>query len=347
MAWGGAKSGAWTARACLLVPCVALAVACGGGDGSTDGGRADGGGGSDARSGRDAGADDAGPADSGGRDAGDVDSGGGVDAGETDDGGAGGGAPRCPAPLPDSWIFCDDFESGDVASRYFEFSEDDGDFRRVEGTAASGSHSMEVVWQPGEVGAGGMKVTFGRNPIGTMHRTDEDFDEVYWRMRVRHEEGWEGSPAKLSRATAFSQSDWSQAMIAHLWSSGDVLIGDPAACVSGTAVRCSGYNDFDELEWLGQMPGSTPIFSTADSGRWRCVEGHVRLNTPGESDGVFEFWIDDAIEASESDMNWRDSWTDYGINAVFFENYWNDGSPREQRRWFDDIAIATTRIGCD
>ena len=136
-------------------------------------------------------------------------------------------------------------------------------------------------------------------------------------------------------------------MIAHLWSKGDVLIGDPAGCVSGSSVRCSGYNDFSQLDWLGQMPGDTPIFSTEDSGRWRCVEGHVRLNTPGSSDGVFELWIDDALEARRTDLDWRGSYTSYGINAVFFENYWNEGSPVEQRRWFDDIAIATERIGCD
>ncbi|MBW2459127.1 MAG: hypothetical protein JRI68_31810 [Deltaproteobacteria bacterium] len=79
---------------------------------------------------------------------------------------------------------------------------------------------------------------------------------------------------------------------------------------------------------------------------WRFIEGHARLNDPGSANGVFEFWIDDNLEASRSDMDWRGSWTEYGINAVFFENYWNSGSPVEQRRYFDDIAIATVRIGC-
>jgi hypothetical protein len=36
----------------------------------------------------------------------------------------------------------------------------------------------------------------------------------------------------------------------------------------------------------------------------------------------------------------------YAINAVFFENYWNDGSPREQERYFDDIVISTAPVGC-
>ena len=97
-------------------------------------------------------------------------------------------------------------------------------------------------------------------------------------------------------------------------------------------------------DWL---VGDTPIFSEASSGRWFCVEGHVRLNSVGQSNGLFEFWIDDALEARNDALNWRGSWDDYGINAVFFENYWNDGAPEELRRWFDDLAVATVRIGCD
>ena len=34
------------------------------------------------------------------------------------------------------------------------------------------------------------------------------------------------------------------------------------------------------------------------------------------------------------------------INAVFFENYWNAGSPLTQERYFDNIIISTSRIGC-
>jgi hypothetical protein len=269
-------------------------------------------------------------------------------AGASPTGGAG-GAPGalCPSPLPSSWIFCDDFESaGAVADRYFEYDDNGGDFVPVSSEAHSGSHSMQVSWQQGEVGAGALHVTFGRNPLGSVVRPDEDFGEIYWRVYLLNQPGWVGSPDKLTRATAFAAADWSQAMIAHLWSSGDVLMGDPASCVSGSTVQCVGYNDFAHLSWLGQMPGVTPLFATEAAGVWRCVEGHVRLNTPGASDGVFEFWIDGQLEAARSDLDWRGSWQDYGINAAFFENYWNAGSPVEQKRYFDDIAIAVEPLGC-
>src|SRR5439155_1498988 len=33
------------------------------------------------------------------------------------------------------------------------------------------------------------------------------------------------------------------------------------------------------------------------------------------------------------------------INAVFLENYWNQGSIKRQARWFDDFVISTRPIG--
>ncbi|HEX5436668.1 MAG TPA: hypothetical protein VFW98_05895, partial [Gemmatimonadaceae bacterium] len=67
---------------------------------------------------------------------------------------------------------------------------------------------------------------------------------------------------------------------------------------------------------------------------------------PGQSNGSFELWIDGALEAQETTLNWLGSYSDYGINAVFFENYWNKGSPVAQDRYFDDLVVSTKRIGC-
>jgi hypothetical protein len=61
---------------------------------------------------------------------------------------------------------------------------------------------------------------------------------------------------------------------------------------------------------------------------------------------VQEFWIDDQLEARGEDLDFVGSYTDYAINAVFFENYWNDGSSQDQFRYFDDIVVSTSRIGC-
>ena len=109
---------------------------------------------------------------------------------------------------------------------------------------------------------------------------------------------------------------------------------------------CQGYNDFDHLQWLGNQDGTTPIFATDHSGIWYCIEAHVKLNDPGESNGVQEFWIDGNLEARRENLDFVGTYQDYALNAVFFENYWNNGSPVEQERYFDNIVVSTERIGC-
>jgi hypothetical protein len=211
---------------------------------------------------------------------------------------------------------------------------------------------MRVVFQQDEVGAGGMKLGFGRNPNSYMNkgiRESEDFREIYYRMYLKMQEGWEGNPAKLSRATVFtSSSDWSQAMIAHLWSDGNYhLLVDPVRCVDDAGnVKCIGYNDFSHMSWIGNKSGVTPIFDAEHDNAWYCVEAHIKLNDPGQSNGIQEFWIDGDLEARRDNLNFVGTYTDYAINAVFFENYWNLGSPKEQERYFDNIVVSTDSIGC-
>jgi hypothetical protein len=257
--------------------------------------------------------------------------------------------------LHPEWIFCDDFEV-DTAfvrdGRYFEYDNDSGDFVALAGIGLDFSKGMRVIFQSGEVSAGGFKLGFGRNPNAYMNRDireTEDFRDVYYRMYLKMQDGWQGSPGKLSRATSFSSStDWSQAMIAHLWSSGDYLLVDPVRCVdpATSLVKCIGYNDFAHMDWLGNLAGVTPIFDSAHDGIWYCVEAHVKLNDPGLSNGIQEFWIDGNLEARRDGLNFVASYTDYAINAIFFENYWNSGSPVTQERYFDNIVVSTQPIGC-
>ena len=210
------------------------------------------------------------------------------------------------------WIFCDDFEDTGALvkqGRYFEYDDNAGDFVPKAGIGLSGSRGMQVRWQAGEVGAGSIKLSFGRNPNAYMNkqniRPGQDFREIYYRMYLRMQSGWQGSPAKLSRATIFtSANDWRQAMIAHLWSDDSAhLLIDPASCIDGGVVQCTTYNDFNHLKWLGNKSGITPLFATDHSGIWYCIEAHVKLNDPGQSNGVQEFWIDGRLEARREGLN--------------------------------------------
>ena len=63
-------------------------------------------------------------------------------------------------------------------------------------------------------------------------------------------------------------------------------------------------------------------------------------------DGIFQLSINDELEVEGTGLNWVGSYEEYGINAIFFENYWNQGSPVDQTRYFDNIIISTQPIGC-
>lgn len=267
---------------------------------------------------------------------------------------------RCDNAPPGT-LFCDDFESSEeLTERYFAYDNDDGDFVRAEGAGRNGSAGMVVKWQQGEIDAGKLHKAIGRSPDPYMRHAagpGRDFDEIYWRIDVKYEKGWQGGGAdKLSRATVIAGKNWQQSMIAHIWSggppNGDYLVMDPATGINeNSELVTRRYNDFARLRWLGNKKSKKDVFSTENTGKWHCIVAHVRLNTPGKSDGIFEFWIDDELQAGSYNLNWHKEWNmqpdSYKINAVFFENYWNNGSVKDQERYFDNIVISTGPIPCN
>ncbi len=263
----------------------------------------------------------------------------------------GGGSSAPPAneadqwPSHPEWIWVDDFEGTDpIAARYHEFDDDGGDLVQTTVDSANGNSCLRARWQAGEVDAGHFMRNFGRNPIGTQSHQGQDFREIYWRYYVKLEAGFVGHPDKNCRLTVFAGSGWQQAMIAHLWAGNPrAFLGmDPATGVDANGnLASTKWNDFNNLSWLGFKRGVTPL----DPGRWYMIEGHVKLNTPGASDGVFEFWIDGVLHASTTTLNWVGTWTDYGINCLFFGNYWDQGSTMDQDRCMDALVISTQRVG--
>lgn len=268
-------------------------------------------------------------------------------------------ADECPSgwkALHPEWIWCDDFET-DRTSAYFERT---GPFIRTPGAGLDGSHGMQATWAAGSVDGGTLKLAFGLTPPGSGITPPAGVDattrfrEVYYRVYLKSQAGWNSgthlNQSKFSRATSFVAADWSQAMIAHFWSNGtgnnDYLRSDPASCVSGGTIRCTGYNDFKRLAWLGAVNGTTPLFASPNAGSWNCIEAHVRLNDAGMANGVAELWVDGRLDASRTGLDFVGSYAAYGINAILLENYINNGAPRAQSRYWDNLVVSTQRIGC-
>lgn len=248
------------------------------------------------------------------------------------------------------WIWCDDFESDSALStNYFDVNRSTGQFGVSSESPFGGSGGLKAVYLPGVEEAGNVKLGFGRSPVSSRVASNRDFDEVYWRFYTKTGSNWAGNARKLTRATIFSASNWGQAAIGHLWEDSPTGLGlglDPVSGVAGGRVVTTRYNDFDNFRWLGKRNGTTPIYSAANRGRWFCVEVHMKLNTPGASDGRFTFWVDGNKEAEFTNLDWRGTYTGYGINAIMLENYANDGFSQNQTRYMDNFVVSTARIGC-
>lgn len=262
---------------------------------------------------------------------------------------------RAPAECAEpkrAWIWCDDFEQ-DRLGRYSDYGSRDS-FERVAGVGYGGSVGMRAHFDTGQVNAGFLHVRFGKVPAPDFRPVDggrEIYRDIYWRVYVKYGPGWIGGAGnKMSRAQSLASDDWAQAMIAHVWTPDDPLDNLWIEPASGVGFRgrllTEYYNDFANLDWLGRTWSKTPLFDSEHIGKWYCVEARARLNDPGRANGVFELWINDRPEARLSGLGWMGSLKEYGINAVYLENYWNEGAPQPQDRYFDNFVISTERIGC-
>ncbi len=261
----------------------------------------------------------------------------------------GGVVPECDTPAPE-WIWCDDFDQDRTAS-YFEFNTANGDFDRVAGVGRDGSAGMRTIFQPGDTGVGWLHLAFGRTPQSYFRPVDAgtaDYREIYWRVYVRNETNWIGGGGyKLSRALSFvSDSTWQRSLAAHLWSGSNGSVANRLTIDPASGTDESGNLLDSGWRWLGQRAGDTPLFDAAHVGEWYCIEARLKLNDAGQSNGAFQYWIDGILEASSTNLNWVGSFDAYGINAIYLENYWNDGAPANQERYMDNFVVSTAPVGC-
>jgi hypothetical protein len=86
--------------------------------------------------------------------------------------------------------------------------------------------------------------------------------------------------------------------------------------------------------------------------RWQCWEFMIEANSaPEKADGKQAMWIDGRLAAEFSGIHWRNH-DDLKINCLWLEHHGYDSSDptksfwkQHQTVWFDDVVVATRRIG--
>jgi len=84
-----------------------------------------------------------------------------------------------------------------------------------------------------------------------------------------------------------------------------------------------------------------------------CIEQHVKMNTPGVDDGVFEVWIDGHPALVKTDVFLRDVPPydlagDLAVHRMWGNHYHGGTNPTTVplTLFMDNVVIAKSRIGC-
>ena len=97
--------------------------------------------------------------------------------------------------------------------------------------------------------------------------------------------------------------------------------------------------DYDPLlrNCFGQhFPQTSPI-TALTGGQWQEVVFHIKLNTPGASNGSQTLWIDGVKKLDIQNMRWRTTDT-LRLNQIAFVNYL-DRAPTTEHVWVDDVTV--------
>ena len=80
--------------------------------------------------------------------------------------------------------------------------------------------------------------------------------------------------------------------------------------------------------------------------RWYCVEQHVRLNRPGDADGVLQAWIDGKLVFEKKNIRYRDT-PELKIESVWMNVYHGGTRPaaRDLSIFIDNVVVARKYIG--
>ncbi|MCH9648435.1 MAG: DNRLRE domain-containing protein [Deltaproteobacteria bacterium] len=83
-----------------------------------------------------------------------------------------------------------------------------------------------------------------------------------------------------------------------------------------------------------------------EKNRWYCVEQYLKMNTPGQNDGIIRAWVDGRLAWEKEDWRWRDIPT-LKIEEVWM-NVFHGGTTavdRDVHLYLDNVVVATSYIG--
>jgi hypothetical protein len=80
--------------------------------------------------------------------------------------------------------------------------------------------------------------------------------------------------------------------------------------------------------------------------RWYCVEQYLKMNTPGQNDGILRAWVDGRLSYERTNWRWRDG-DGLKIERIWMNVYHGGTLPaaRDSHLYIDNVVIADRYIG--
>jgi hypothetical protein len=223
-----------------------------------------------------------------------------------------------------------------------------------EGFAPLDGPAFRVHYSPGDLGGGSQEYDF----VAAGHGEQDD---VYFRYYLRFGADFipivdggkmpgisgDNSVCGNGGAPADGTCGWTlRGSFIHAMAEDNPLY--PAQVIGTYAYHGLMEGDYGDA-WRWQSQG----LGVVELSRWVCVEQHVRVNTPGESDGVLEVWIDGHPAYARDDVFLRDVPPyaiegNLGVRKIWSNHYHGGTSPTTASLtlFMDNVVVAKSRIGC-
>ncbi|MBI5693019.1 MAG: hypothetical protein HZC55_23330 [Verrucomicrobia bacterium] len=178
-------------------------------------------------------------------------------------------------------------------------------------------------------------------------RTGAEPEEIYFRYYLRLADDW--NPERGGKLPGiggtYGRAGWGGRKVDGTdgWSARGLFEGrknghTPIGFYCYHADMRTQYGD----NWVWRREG----FPGLENNRWYCIEQYVRLNTPGQRDGILRGWVDGRLVFEKTDVRMRD------VPALKIENVWLNlyhggtwTATADHHLYIDDVVISRTPIG--
>jgi uncharacterized protein YjdB len=258
-------------------------------------------------------------------------------------------------------LFVDGFESGNLNAWDDRYESQRQTVQTNATQAHAGSRYLQLEYPSGADGGGAVTKFFGFGfPTGN---NSGGYDKLYVRYWVKFPSNWQGGTKLLLLRGSRTDNQWSSFGVAGQCPSGTNFFATNVVTLNQSTLPLRFYSYYvgmaresDGVTCYGRHgnnedPGGTPnpaasYFAPLDVSKnvWHLVEFEVTLNTPGQSNGVQQFWLDGVLKGEWSGLNFRTQ-SVLKLNALTLEASMNgpNTSPQTQTLSIDDVLVATGR----